>query len=163
MTKLSRKSLSPEEYGHYINNLWNAFILANSKEDIRLLFKDLFTHTEYKMFAKRLEIARRLLAGEDYDSVATNLKVTSHTIAKISNILSERGEGLRKAVESLDRLEKKMAKRHNSIQKNLENPLSKKLARRTTLGAAIKVGVETLDKKLVRISKQRSALRELEI
>src|SRR6185369_1853668 len=101
MTKLSRKLLDPEKFGHYINNLWSAFTLMDTKEDIRLLFKDLFTHTEYKMFAKRLEIARRLLSQETYYDIQKAMNVTSHTVMRVNDRLSERGEGLRLAHKKL--------------------------------------------------------------
>src|SRR3989344_809028 len=101
MTKLSRLHLDPQHFGHYVNNLWSAFTLMDSKEDVRLLFKDLFTHTEYKMFAKRLEIARRLISGQKYDEIKDALKVTAVTISHVNNILSERGEGYRIANNKL--------------------------------------------------------------
>lgn len=85
MTKLSRRPL-PKEFGDYVNNLWSAFTLLDSKADIRLLFKDLFTHTEYKMFAKRLEIARRLEGNQTYEQIKTELGVTSGTISNVNNI-----------------------------------------------------------------------------
>ena len=69
----------------------------DSKSDIRLLFKDLFTNTEYKMFAKRLEIARRLLNGELYKKIQDELKVTAGTINAVSRILQEKKEGVEKS------------------------------------------------------------------
>lgn len=97
MTKLSRRPVDPEKFGHYVNNLWSAFTLMDSKEDIRLLFKDLFTHTEYKMFAKRLEIARRLLESGSYLDIQKEMSVTANTVTRVSNVLSTKGDGLRKA------------------------------------------------------------------
>lgn len=107
MTKLSRKYISSDKIGHYINNLWSGFTLMETKEEIRLLFRDLFTHTEYKMFAKRLEIARRVLSGEGYDQIINELNVTERTIANINNILAEKGHGFRKVHEKLTAIEKK--------------------------------------------------------
>src|SRR3990167_1717742 len=107
MTKLSRRFMDPKEMGFYINNLWNAFTLADSKEEVRELFKDLFTHTEYKMLAKRLEIARRLLEGDHYDWIKESLKVTEKPIAFMSNTLAASGKGLKNAHEKLNLLEKK--------------------------------------------------------
>src|SRR5437870_5351177 len=107
MPKLSKRPIAPEKFGHYVNSLWSAFTLMDSKEDVRSLFRDLFTHTEYKMFAKRLEVARRLLHGDSYQTIEEELKVTAPTIAKINNTLAERGEGLRKAEKKLASLEDK--------------------------------------------------------
>jgi uncharacterized protein YerC len=80
-------------------------MLLDSKEQVRALFRDLYTHTEYKMFAKRFEIARRLLEGQTYDEIAENLKVTNHTIAAVSNILERDGVGLRIAHKKLKDLQ----------------------------------------------------------
>jgi uncharacterized protein YerC len=163
MTKLSRKILDPEKLGHYINNLWSAFTLMDSKDDIRLLFRDLFTHTEYKMFAKRLEIARRLMSKERYDDIKRDLSVTANTISRVGNILIERGEGLRKAHEKLEKLEKKYLERQREHTKNLENPFRKKLERKTLLGQSLKAGVIALDKAISRKIKEKTAAKSLTI
>lgn len=159
MTKLSRKPVDPEKLGYYINNLWAAFTLMDSKEDIRVLFKDLFTHTEYKMFAKRLEIARQLLRLETYESIQKNLNVTSRTINNISNILSERGVGLRKADAKLGQLEEKYLKKQKTRTNNLANPFLKKAKdnQKTVLGTLLKAGAVELDKTISRKLKQRTA------
>lgn len=160
MTKISRKQVDPEKFGHYVNNLWSAFTLMDSKEDIRLLFKDLFTHTEYKMFAKRLEIGRRLLLGESYQSIQNDLKVTAGTVNRISNILTEKGMGLKKAHDKLSALEDKYLRKQREITKNLENPFRKKAQRKTLLGVALKAGVLQLDKVISRKIKQSTVKKQ---
>src|SRR3989344_7900865 len=156
MTKLSRKQMDPEKFGHYVNNLWSAFTLMESKEVIRLLFKDLFTHTEYKMFAKRLEIARRLLEKESYEDIQKALSVTSNTVSRVNNILSEKGEGLRKAHEKLTWMENKYFARQREQNKNLENPFRAKIKAhsKTALGAMLKAGVKGLDRAISKKLKQ---------
>jgi uncharacterized protein YerC len=163
MTKLSRKSLNPDDLGLYINNLWSAFTLANSKDDIRLLFKDLFTHTEYKMFAKRFEIARRLLAEQTYDLISSELNVTAHTIAGVSNILANEGEGLRRAHKSLLKIEAEIQKKKEKRTENLENPFLKKTHRKTVLGQALKAGALQLDKYLAKRSKRKTAYNKIKL
>src|SRR3989338_645414 len=161
MTKLSRKYIDPEKFGHYVNNLWSAFTLMDSKEDVRLLFKDLFTHTEYKMFAKRLEIARLLMEGERYEDIQLGLNVTAPTITRINNVLSEKGDGLRKACEVLKRLEEKYLKLQRQKIKHLENPLAARLSRKTLGGALLKVGLKAIDQKITQKLSERSASNEL--
>ena len=163
MTKLSRKQMDPEKFSHYVNNLWSAFTLMDSKEDTRLLFKDLFTRTEYQMFAKRLEIARRLFQGERYDDIILDLKVTPNTINRISEVLSERGEGFRKAHEKLEELEDQFLQSNKNQTKNLENPLRGKLKRKTLGGALLKAGIRQFDKVVARKLKQRSAKNPLDL
>lgn len=161
MTKLSKKPIDPQKFGHYVNNLWSVFTLMDSKEDIRLLFKDLFTHTEYKMFTKRLEIARRLLRGERYEDIQEDLKVTTHTITRINNVLNEKGDGLRKADAVLTDLEEKYLKRQKDITRNLENPFLASLRRRTLGGALLKAGLNLADQAIIRRVRERSAKKKL--
>jgi TrpR-related protein YerC/YecD len=122
MTKISKRALESKQLSYYINDLWSAFTLMGSKEDIRLLFKDIFTHTEYKMFAKRLQIARMLLDGQTYDQISDVLKVTPITIAHVSNTLANKGYGFRRAHIGLSRIEEKFHKKRVERQKNIENP-----------------------------------------
>ena len=161
MTKLSRKRVDPEKFGYYVNNLWSAFTLMDSKADIRLLFKDLFTNTEYKMLAKRLEIARRLLKGELYKDIQHELCVTPNTVNVISTVLQEKGSGLRKAHEKLNWLEEKYLKKQKEITKNLENPFRRKLKRNTLLGTALVAGAKALDKKISQSIKNKTASKLL--
>lgn len=162
MTKLSRKYLSSDKMGYYINNLWAGFTLMDNKEDIRLLFRDLFTHTEYKMFAKRLEVARRLLDGELYIDIEKQLNVTERTIANISNILAEKGDGFRKVHWKLSEIEKsyrekrvRKTERMSRLQANL--PGSKVLPQ--VLGASLKYATQ----KFSQHSKRKSAKRMLQV
>jgi len=155
--------VDPEKLGFYINNLWSAFTLMDSKADIRLLFKDLFTHTEYKMFAKRLEIARRLLKKENYQNIQKDLKVTSGTIGRVSNILIEKGEGLKKAHEKLKKLEEKYSEEKIERIKDLENPFRKKLQQKTVLGEALKAGAILAGEAIDRRIKQSTVKKQLEI
>jgi uncharacterized protein YerC len=161
MVKVSRKLIDPKDFGKYVNNLWAAFTLMDSKEDIRLLFKDLFTRTEYKMFTKRLKIARRLIKKESYKTIQKALGVTAHTITTVNNILIEKGEGLRKAHDKLSSLEEKYLRKQQNIQKNFDNPFRKKAQRKTLLGAALKVGVQVTERKILKIIKHKSAGKEL--
>ncbi len=161
MTKVSRKPIDPQKFGQYVNNLWSAFTLMTSKEDIRSLFKDLFTHTEYKMFAKRLEIARRLLKQESYQSIQIELNVNAGTVGRVSNVLNERGDGLRQASRELDALGEKYWTRKREKTKNLENPFRQKLQRKTLLGTALKVGAREVDRVISRKFKQATAKKQL--
>ena len=160
MTKLSRKSLDPKAFGHYINNLWSSFTLMDSKVDIRLLLKDLLTHTEYKMFAKRLEIARRLIEKQTYEQIQKELNVTSRTISDVNNTLAEAGGGYRKAHEKLNNLEERIHKHEKNYIKILENPLSEKVIPKTVLGTLLKTGIRKVDKKISLAIKHRSAKKE---
>lgn len=116
MTKLSRRPIDRKDLGYYINNLWSVFTLIDNKEQIRDFFRDLFTHTEYKMFAKRLETARRLIEGQTYEQITKDLKIAENTVATISNIIARGGNGYliaHKKLLDLERFRDKARKKFN--------------------------------------------------
>lgn len=152
MSKLSRRQLNPRDLGHYINNLWSVFTLIDSKNDVRSLFRDLFTHTEYKMLAKRFEIARRLLDGQTYEEIARDLKVTMHTISSVSNSLARSGEGYRVAHRELSLLERK---------KRVVRTVRPRLSGSTALKTILSETVNTIAKASNKRSRWKSASREL--
>lgn len=161
--KISKKQQSNPLMSHYINNLWSAFTLADSKEEIREFIRDLFTHTEYKMFSKRLEIARRLLADRPYEEIMKELGVASHSVSSVSNVLAARGDGFRKAHQRLSDLEERHRSYRKSRQERLENPLSFSGKRKTVLGALVKAGVKIASSKIRQERKRRSAGNRLPV
>ena len=58
------------------------------------------------MFAKRLEILKRLRKGELYDEIIDQLKVTPTTIAKMNNILHDTGEEFSEILDELIKQQK---------------------------------------------------------
>lgn len=160
MTKLSKLGLDPKDFGLYVNNLWAAFTLMDTKDDIRLLFRDIFTHTEYKMFAKRLEIARRLLEGQKYELISDDLHVTQGTIAQVSNILAQRGEGYRNVHVKLTDLENKLEKKKSQYQALLERRVRRKTRGETFLPDALILGAELATDFISKKIKKSSAKKE---
>ena len=163
MTKVSKRQENSKDLGYYINNLWSAFTLMDSKQDIRLLFKDLFTHTEYKMFAKRLEIARRLFKGESYEQIIKDLKVTARTITTVNNIIATKGEGLRKAHDKLLEMEGKYQKYRDERQKRWERRSAKGLVRKSVLGQVLKAGATAADGAISKKRKKLTARKSLPV
>lgn len=87
-------------------DLINAFSLVKSAEDSAIFVQDLLTVAEVKMLSKRLRIAKLLLEGEKYETIAKDLHVSRSTIAKVGAWLAERGAGFRKVVRKLPEPEK---------------------------------------------------------
>ena len=82
MTKVSRIKLDPKHLGFFLNNFWNLITLLENKDQVKSFLKDLLTHTEMKMFAKRIQIAKMLLEGYSYQTIRSYVKVTDSTIAR---------------------------------------------------------------------------------
>lgn len=85
MTKISRIRVDSRHLGFFINNFWNLITLLENKDQVANFLKDLLTHTEMKMLAKRIQIAKMLLEGHDYRAIRGYVKVSDATIATISN------------------------------------------------------------------------------
>ena len=120
MTKVSRTRIDPKHLGFFLNNFWNLITLLENKDQVKNFLKDLLTHTEMKMFAKRIQIAKMLLEGYSYRDIRNYVKVTDGTIARISNVLEIEGEGLKSAIVYLQKIEKEIDKERMRITPNLK-------------------------------------------
>lgn len=121
MTRVSRIRLDSKHLGFFLNNFWNLITLLENKEQVKNFLKDLLTHTEMKMLAKRIQIAKMLLEGYSYRDIRNHVKVTDPTISKISNILATDGEGLKMAITYLQKIESKIEEKRMRITPNLKN------------------------------------------
>lgn len=106
MVKLSRIKLEPNKLGFFINNFWSLITLLENKDEVKNFLRALLTHTEMKMFAKRIQIAKMLIEGYKYQDIKNYTKVTNSTISRISNILENEGDGLKSAIGYLQKMEK---------------------------------------------------------
>lgn len=120
MTKVSRIKLDAKHLGFFINNFWNLITLLENKDQTASFLKDLLTHTEMKMFAKRIQIAKMLMEGYGYQAIKGFVKVTDPTIAKINNKLETGGEGLKSAISYLQKIEKEIDKERMRSTPNLK-------------------------------------------
>lgn len=120
MTKVSRVIIDPRHFDLFLNNFWNLITLLENKEEVKKFLKDVLTHTEMKMLVKRIQIAKMLVEGYSYRDIRNYVKVTDETISKISNILGIGGEGLKIAIEHLQKIEKKMEKERTRITPNFK-------------------------------------------
>lgn len=123
MTKISRIRIDSNHLGLIINNFWTAVTLLEDKEQVKLFLKDLLTHTEMKMLAKRIQIAKMLMEGYDYRAIRGFTKVTDGTIANVSNKL-EFGEGLKLVVQRLKKIEKEIERERMRALPNLKRSQS---------------------------------------
>ena len=64
---------------------------VRTSEEANILISDLLTETEQLAVAKRLAIALLLTKGKSYKEIKQNLKVSSATVAKVQESLSQKG------------------------------------------------------------------------
>jgi uncharacterized protein YerC len=93
--------LTKKDHEDLLTDLISAIVGAKSIGDAALFLQDLLTKTEMKMLAKRLRIAKLLLAGMTYREIEKQLYVGHSTVAKIGIWLSEKGDGFRKIIKNL--------------------------------------------------------------
>ncbi|MEK7534137.1 MAG: YerC/YecD family TrpR-related protein [Patescibacteria group bacterium] len=120
MTKVSRIKIDVKHLGFFLNNFWNIITLLENKDQVKDFLKDLLTHTEMKMLAKRIQIAKMLIEGYNYQAIRNYVKVTDSTIARINNILETRGEGLKIAISYLEKIESDIEKDRMKISSDLQ-------------------------------------------
>lgn len=106
MTKVSRILIDPKRISFFINSLWNALALLEDRKEAEAFFKDVFTRTEILMFAKRIQIAKMLLLGYDYQTISSFVRVGNTTISKVSDWLNQ-SEGAKKVIQRLLEIEKR--------------------------------------------------------
>jgi len=116
MTKISKFKIEPENLNKLLNNFWSAIAAFENKQQVKIFLNDLLTHTEMKMLAKRIQIAKMLLEGYDYRAIKGVVKVTDSTISNISNKLESGTDGLEFAVKFLIKTEQ-------DVEKNRLNPV----------------------------------------
>lgn len=98
--------LSPKEQEDLVFDLINAFALMRNPIESALLLQDLFTETEVRNLAKRLRIAKLLLAGKTHEEIVRELHCSYATATKVRIWLDRAGQGLKKVIQRLPKRRK---------------------------------------------------------
>lgn len=118
MPRVNLKSIDSNSKMKYLDLLWTSISQLKTREETKRFFKDLLSESEAIMLARRIEIAKRLIEGESYDSIAQDLKVGKDTIGRVQRWLVSGFGGYEKAVngfkKELDRRFSKSARRDKS-------------------------------------------------
>ena len=77
-----------------------AYKLREESEDLYLFFEDLCTIKEFQDMALRLDTARHLSSGVNYETITKLNGMSAATISKVSRCLNY-GQGYKKAIEKL--------------------------------------------------------------
>ncbi len=62
-----------------------------TSDEAHQFLSDFFTEAEFESFSKRLAVAYWLKKGRSYTNIKNNLKVSSATIAEVSNMMKKKG------------------------------------------------------------------------
>ncbi|MBU3924501.1 hypothetical protein KJ854_01020 [Patescibacteria group bacterium] len=119
MSKVNPRSLEEKTKMKYLDLLWTSIARLETRDEVKHFFKDLLSESEAIMLSRRIEIAKRLIEGESYQSIANNLKVGTDTIGRVQQWLSSGFGGYEKAIAGFNQeLNRRFKKNSKNAQKN---------------------------------------------
>ena len=89
--RVSGQKLSRYLKKQIITSFAQVLVDTDKLEEMESFLQDFFTDTELETFAKRLSVAYWLKKKRSYENIKTNLKVSSATIAEISQTMKKKG------------------------------------------------------------------------
>lgn len=87
----SNKKISQKQKNTLLTQLSTVLADFSHPAEVELFLQDFFTDTEINVFTKRLGIIYRLHIGESYEKIKDELKVSSATIASMSELVNKTG------------------------------------------------------------------------
>ena len=85
-----------------IQALFRAISLLQSSEECEAFFEDVCTVKELQAMAQRLEVARQLTAGKNYNAVCADTGASTATISRVNRCLQYGGGGYRTVLERME-------------------------------------------------------------
>ena len=86
-----------------INQLFDAIISLETKEECRAFFKDICTVNELVTVAQRFDVGIRLLQGSTYQEVSKETGASTATISRVRRLLHDDEYGLEMAAERINK------------------------------------------------------------
>lgn len=84
-----------------LDQLFEGILNLESKKECYQFFEDLCTIPELKDMALRFEVAKRLEAGESYQSIADYTQASTATISRVAKSLSYGADGYKLILKRL--------------------------------------------------------------
>jgi uncharacterized protein YerC len=100
--KVRSKNLSEESRIQTLDALYTAAGTVRGRAAMKVFLRDLLTESERIMLGRRILIARKLIGGETYDEIATELSVGNTTIRKVDRWLQDEFPGYEAAVHAME-------------------------------------------------------------
>ena len=89
----------------YVDELYEAILSLENKEDCRDFFEDLFTINEIISLSQRLSVAMKLDEGKTFSVITAETGASSATIGRVNKCLSYGTGGYRKIIDRLKETE----------------------------------------------------------
>ncbi len=103
MSRVNARRVDSESKMKYLDLLWTSIAQLETRDEVKSFFKDLLSQSEAIMLARRIEIARRLLEGQSYRQIISELKVGMDTVNKVQRWLTSGFGGYEKAVSGFQK------------------------------------------------------------
>jgi uncharacterized protein YerC len=100
--KVRSKELEDSERIEILDALYTAAASVKGRKAVKLFLRDLLTESERIMLGRRILIARKLIAGHDYDTIEEDLRVGRDTIWRVQRWLFDQMPGYEQAIKGLE-------------------------------------------------------------
>lgn len=120
MPKIKPKSVPRDKLYKLLDEFYSIITLLETKEEVKNFFKDLLSKSEALMMARRIQIAKLLVAGFDYASIQDETGAGFSTIANVQRWLDAGFGGYIKALKNLGN---KLQEKESEYARSYSNPL----------------------------------------
>ena len=110
MAKVTLNNIDNKERYELLDELYDMISVLENREEVKNFFRDLLTPSESLMLARRIAVAKMLLAGATYEEIRNKLKVGHDNIKSVYRWLYDGFGGYDSA---LKKVAKKKAKEKN--------------------------------------------------
>ena len=110
MAKVQVHQIDKKKRYEIIGDFYDIVTSLKSKKEVIGFFMGLLTSSEALMFARRIQIARMLLDGKNYDDVTKELKVGVATVANVARWLYGDNDNFRKKIQEHKKQKEKRKK-----------------------------------------------------
>lgn len=101
--KVRYNELSEKDKKTYLGDFYTMVSLLKDRGEVKNFFKDLLFLSETVMISRRIQIAKMLLEGCNYEEIKMKLKVGTTTISQVEKWLHNGFGGYQKAIETYNK------------------------------------------------------------
>lgn len=94
--------MSKNVRNHEMDNLMDAFLALNSREEAYAFLEDLCTVKELESLSQRLEVARLLREKITYQDIASQTGASTTTVSRVNRALNYGSDGYDMVLDRLD-------------------------------------------------------------
>jgi len=105
--KVRYNQLTDFEKKKFLGEFYTMVSLLRGRDEVKKFFKDLLTLSEVVMVSRRIQIAKMLLEGFDYEEIRKQLKVGKTTISHVEKWLNNGFGGYKEIIKRHDKKEAK--------------------------------------------------------